>query len=98
MTETKKNKDFARNDAAIEWEYAPELPIGSIVLSMLNPREDFNKGSLEELAESIKRHGLIQPIAVRELDGCHEIVCGERRFKAAKLAGFATIPASGPPQ
>ena len=57
------------------------------------PRKNFNQESLEELAESIKEYGVIQPIVVSKQDGYYAIVAGERRWRAAKLAGLEEIPA-----
>ena len=58
------------------------------------PRKHFDKEALEQLAESIKEHGLLQPILVREYgDGRYQIIAGERRFRACKLAGLTEIPA-----
>lgn len=57
------------------------------------PRKVFNQESLEELADSIKTYGVIQPIVVSKQDGYFGIVAGERRWRAAKLAGLEEIPA-----
>ena len=57
------------------------------------PRKTFNQESLEELADSIKTYGVIQPIVVTKKDGYYAIVAGERRWRAAKLAGVEEIPA-----
>ena len=57
------------------------------------PRKMFNQESLEELADSIKTYGVIQPIVVSKQDGYFGIVAGERRWRAAKLAGLQEIPA-----
>ena len=57
------------------------------------PRKNFNQDALEELSESIKEYGVIQPIVVSKEDGYYAIVAGERRWRAAKLAGLAEIPA-----
>ena len=57
------------------------------------PRKTFNQESLEELAESIKTYGIIQPIVVSKQDGYFGIIAGERRWRAAKLAGLEEIPA-----
>lgn len=57
------------------------------------PRRIFDKEALEDLSESIKRYGVIQPIIVSKQDGYYEIVAGERRWRAAKLAGLTEIPA-----
>lgn len=56
------------------------------------PRKNFNQEALEELAESIKEYGLIQPIIVTEKDGYYSIIAGERRWRACKLAGLEEIP------
>ena len=57
------------------------------------PRKNFNQDALEELAESIKEYGLIQPIVVTKKDGYYSIVAGERRWRACKIAGLTEIPA-----
>lgn len=57
------------------------------------PRKNFNQEALEELAESIKEYGLIQPIVVTKKDGYYGIIAGERRWRASKLAGLTEIPA-----
>lgn len=70
-----------------------ELLISAIRPSPLNPRKHFDDGSLKELAESIKAHGILEPIVVRYSDDTgYEIVCGERRWRAAKLAGLSYVP------
>ena len=73
------------------------IPLTDIVPSELNPRKEFNQEELEELAQSIKENGLIQPITVRRIgnkkDGKYEIVCGERRFHASQLIGATEIQA-----
>lgn len=56
------------------------------------PRRDFDEDSLKELAKSIELYGLIQPILVRDIKGKYEIVAGERRWRACKLAGLKEIP------
>ena len=56
------------------------------------PRKEFDEAELQELADSITRYGVIQPLIVREKDGHFEIVAGERRWRAAKLAGLREVP------
>ena len=56
------------------------------------PRKQFEQGALEELAESIKENGVIQPLIVRKIDGGFEIVAGERRWRAAKIARLEKLP------
>jgi ParB/RepB/Spo0J family partition protein len=71
------------------------IPLAAIVASDTNPRKTFNKAKLEELTQSIKLHGVMQPILVRPVDDGEKfrIVAGERRFKASQAAGRAEIPA-----
>ena len=57
------------------------------------PRKNFDQESLEELAESIKQYGVIQPIVVTKKDGYYGIIAGERRWRASKIAGLEEIPA-----
>lgn len=65
------------------------------VLPGKNPRQEFDEVTIAELASSIKQHGIIQPIMVRPLNNhLHEIVCGERRWRAAQLAGLEEMPAN----
>lgn len=74
-----------------------ELLLKEIVPSKTNPRTEFEENSLKELAESIKTHGVLQPIIVRknpDNEDNYELVCGERRFRASSLAGLKSIPAS----
>lgn len=56
------------------------------------PRKMFNEDALDELAESIKQHGIIQPLIVKKKDKSYEIIAGERRWRAAKLAGLTEVP------
>ena len=69
-----------------------ELPIEKLRVNPYQPRKTFNEESLQELAESIKEHGVIQPIIVKKSIKDYEIVAGERRFRASKIAGKTTIP------
>ena len=69
------------------------IPITDIVPNRFQPRINFDEAGLNELAASIKEHGIIQPIVVRRLGEKYEIIAGERRFKAAKLINLATVPA-----
>lgn len=63
-----------------------------IVASPLQPRQHFDPAALSDLAESIRKHGILEPIIVRPRDGSYEIVAGERRYQAAMEAGLAEIP------
>ncbi|MBR6921682.1 MAG: ParB/RepB/Spo0J family partition protein [Clostridia bacterium] len=69
------------------------LPVSDIEANKGQPRKTFDEKSIEELAESVKVHGIIQPIIVRAAgDGFYVIVAGERRYRAAKLAGLTEVP------
>lgn len=73
------------------------LPLADMVPGMYQPRTRMDEGALYELAESIKAQGIMQPILVRKLGkgdnaGKYEIIAGERRFRAARLAGLDTVP------
>ena len=70
-----------------------ELKITEVEPNENQPRRDFNQEALNSLAESIKEHGVVQPIIVRKADEGYQIVAGERRWRAARLAGVKTIPA-----
>jgi ParB/RepB/Spo0J family partition protein len=65
-----------------------------LVLAPYNPRKSVSDEGLAQLAESIKKQGLLQPVLVREVDGHYEVVCGSRRTRAAILAGLSAIPCS----
>ena len=82
------------NDAEKNANTVSQLKISLIDPRSGQPRKYFDKDALEELASSIREHGLLQPILVREYaSGRYQIIAGERRFRAAKLAGLTEIPA-----
>lgn len=71
-----------------------ELPIDVIQRGRYQPRRDMDQDSLQELAESIRQQGVMQPVVVRPVgDGQYELIAGERRWRATQLAGFDRIPA-----
>ena len=70
-----------------------QLKLTDIVRDEEQPRREFNEEAIEALAASIKEHGVLQPIVVTKEDGKYKIVAGERRWRAAKLAGLDKIPA-----
>ena len=71
-----------------------EVPLSQIHANPDRPRRDFDQESLEELAESLREIGIIQPITLRKMaEGDYQIIAGERRFRAAGIAGLKTIPA-----
>ncbi|MCL2170940.1 MAG: ParB/RepB/Spo0J family partition protein, partial [Defluviitaleaceae bacterium] len=69
------------------------LPVSMISPNPYQPRRQFDPMQLVELAQSIKQHGVMQPINVRMMDGGYELVSGERRLRATILADIDTIPA-----
>lgn len=71
-----------------------DLDVDRIVPNPLQPRQTFNHRELEELVASIKEHGILQPLIVAKIaDSLYELVAGERRLRAAKIAGLRTVPA-----
>jgi len=69
-----------------------EVDLDSIVPGPMQPRTHFDEASLESLAESIRSHGVVQPLLVRRRDSGFELIAGERRWRAAKLAGLTRVP------
>ena len=70
-----------------------QLYLDDIIPNRFQPRENFDERALKELAVSIKEHGVIQPIVVRQIGEKYEIIAGERRYKASTMAGLTKIPA-----
>ena len=68
------------------------LPARSIRPNPAQPRKVFREEALEELAESIRRHGILQPLSVRRVGNSYELIAGERRLRAAQLAGLQEVP------
>lgn len=69
-----------------------DLPIGDIQPRASQPRRFFHPAGLEQLATSIRQHGILQPLSVHERGGVYELIAGERRLRAAKLAGLSFVP------
>ncbi|MCL1893889.1 MAG: ParB/RepB/Spo0J family partition protein [Holophagaceae bacterium] len=69
-----------------------EIPVGSLVPNRHQPRTRFDETTLENLAVSLKQHGMVQPIVVRKVGEKFEIIAGERRWRAAKSVGLPTVP------
>lgn len=69
-----------------------EVEIDSIVPGSMQPRTRFDEASLESLAESIRAHGIVQPLLVRRREEGYELIAGERRWRAARLAGVTRVP------
>lgn len=76
-----------------ETKQVKQIPIEEILPNRFQPRINFEEKALNELASSIKQHGIIQPLVVRPLGDKFEIIAGERRYKAATIAGLSSVPA-----
>lgn len=77
----------------VEKPVETKIKITKIEPNREQPRKNFEEDALLELAESVKQFGIIQPLVVQERDGFYEIIAGERRWRAAKLAGLKEVPA-----
>ena len=76
-----------------ETDHSLSLPISQVESCSSQPRKRFDDASLAELADSIRQHGIIQPLTVRRLaSGYYQIIAGERRWRAARLAGLQEVP------
>lgn len=88
MIRIRKRGKTMQKDLAIQY-----IPVELIRPNPYQPRKVFNQSALEELSKSILEHGLMQPITVRMVGSNYELIAGERRLKASKLAGMEQIPA-----
>jgi ParB family transcriptional regulator, chromosome partitioning protein len=70
-----------------------EIELAKVVPNPFQPRKQFKADALQELADSIREHGVIQPLVVTETETGYELVVGERRFRASQLAGLTRVPA-----
>lgn len=73
-------------------ERVQTVPLDDVVPSPLQPRREFKAEPLNELVESIRERGIIQPLIVRRVDGKCELIAGERRWRAARIVGLAQVP------
>lgn len=98
MSSNLKRPALGRGLTSLMSQMAPEdatqreLPLGSLVPNRAQPRTHFDEEALQELAESLKQHGMVQPIVVRRAGEKFEIIAGERRWRAARKAGLAMVP------
>jgi ParB family transcriptional regulator, chromosome partitioning protein len=83
----------ARTDGDDSTERVHQIDLATIVPSTLQPRKDFAREPLQELIDSIRQHGIIQPLIVRQAGARFELIAGERRWRAAQEIGLATVPA-----
>ena len=81
-----------REEAVHKEDQVQQIAVAKILANPFQPRKIFDETAIEELTASIKEHGIIQPIVVRKKEKKFEIVAGERRLRAAKLAGFTEVP------
>lgn len=87
-------QNFDSSILVAEDERVQKLPIETIVPRTDQPRQNFDESALRELADSIHTHGVLLPLVVTALDGGkYQIIAGERRWRAAKMAGLKTLPA-----
>ncbi len=92
VAESKNSEKPQKNVKKETKEKSSEILLSQIRANQYQPRTSFDQKKLEELAESIKKHGVIQPVLVRKDGKGFELVAGERRFRAAKLAKLKKIP------
>ncbi len=85
-------QNFALDDVATPSEQIKQLSIDSIVINPDQPRKSFDEVALKELSQSIKLHGIIQPLVVTPYKDKFRIVAGERRYRASKIAGLKKLP------
>ena len=86
-------EEVVKEEEKLEGEVVQTLKITEVEPNRDQPRKRFDEEALEELSESIKKYGLIQPIVVTKKDGYYQIIAGERRWRASKKAGLTTIQA-----
>src|SRR4029453_7837706 len=79
-------------DAAVSGERVHRINLASIAPSALQPRKDFGREALQELIDSIRQHGIIQPLIVRQVGARFELIAGERRWRAAQEVGLTQVP------
>jgi ParB family chromosome partitioning protein len=82
-----------RSAELVAGEAVQQIPLGSIVPSPLQPRHEFAREALEELTDSIRQRGIIQPLIVRPVGDKFELIAGERRWRAAQEVGLREAPA-----
>ena len=80
-------------DADIQRKNVMNIAVTSIQRNRYQPRTEFDKEKIDQLAQSIKENGVIQPLIVRQSDNGYELIAGERRLRAAAVLGMATVPA-----
>ena len=89
---TKSGKKPASTPTPVIAKTPNEVPVGEILPGAMQPRNGIDDDSLNELAESIRENGIMQPLVVRPREGGYELIAGERRWRASQMAGLATVP------
>ena len=89
---TKSGKKPASTLTPAKAKTPNEVPVGEILPGAMQPRNGIDDDSLNELAESIRENGIMQPLVVRPREGGYELIAGERRWRASQMAGLATVP------
>ncbi|NOY30205.1 MAG: ParB/RepB/Spo0J family partition protein, partial [Planctomycetes bacterium] len=87
IVRTDDPESISRDEDGQKW-----LDLGSIVANPYQPRQQFDEAEIADLCDSIRTHGFLQPIVVRQVDGQFQIIAGERRFRAAQLANWESVP------
>src|SRR2546426_8462001 len=82
----------SRAEVVESGERVHQINLANIVPSALQPRKDFGRDALQELIDSIRQHGIIQPLIVRQMGARFELIAGERRWRAAQEIGLAQVP------
>src|SRR5689334_7461735 len=82
-----------RSSEAMSGEQVQQIPLSQIISSPLQPRREFAREALQELIDSIRQRGIIQPLIVRQVRDNYELIAGERRWRAAKEVGLTDVPA-----
>ena len=81
-----------REDVDLAGDQIHQVRLSTITPSPLQPRKNFATDALQELVDSIRQHGIIQPLIVRRVNGRHELIAGERRWRAAQEIGLTEVP------
>jgi ParB family chromosome partitioning protein len=93
-SDLKNTAGSLKTDVVEQVTHTSRIPLKDIQVNPKQPRRDFDENALKELAESIKLHDIIQPLTVSKLaNGKYQLIAGERRFRASKIAGLTDVPA-----
>ena len=92
ITTPKEQNSEGQTNGGANGKANTQTAIENIIPSPLQPRKHFAQGQLDELIDSIRQHGIIQPLIVRKVDGKMELIAGERRWRASKQLGLKEVP------